>query len=96
MSTLKGVKEAVDRRWNFDAEGGTRERGRVLSKKGIGLENEEREGLGTIRRGRSILKRVWSTLQLVLRVFEDWGENEMLLDECWLTMGRVFENSGGV
>ena len=63
------------------------------SKKG-GLESEGREGLSTIRRGRSTMKRGWSTLRLVVRVVEDWGENEMLLDECWLTMGGVLENSG--
>ena len=64
------------------------------SKKG-GLESEgEGEGLSTIRRGWSIMKRGRSTLRLVVRVVEDWGENEMLWDECWLTTGRVLENSG--
>ena len=50
--------------------------------------------MNTIRMGQSTMKRCWSTLRLVVRVVEDWRENEILWDECWLTTGGVLENSG--
>ena len=48
------------------------------------------------------MKRGWSTLRLVVRVVEDWGENEMLLDEYvglrweefWKTQGGVWSTLG--